>query len=131
MGTAKPAVTPTEPKANRPLDPAIDPNRDYSYKTKRGGKTFTMSYSGGPPVRVPPLGRGSTLNDARATIVGSTVRIGPAGSSKAKSESSNRSDSPRPPGLYVCPCQLCTAADNFKGSCHSRSQRRSLPPGVE
>jgi hypothetical protein len=101
MGTAKPAVTPTGSKANRPLDPAIDPNRDYSYQTKRGGKTFTMSYSGGSPVRVPPLGRGSTLNDARAIIVRSTVRIGPTGSSKAKSESSNLSDPPRPSRLYV------------------------------
>jgi hypothetical protein len=86
--TASPLI-PTGPKANRPLDPALDPDREYAYKSKRGGKTFTMSYIGGPPVRVgPTLGRRKTPNDARATLVGSTVRIGPGPESKPKSEHS-------------------------------------------
>ena len=91
LGTIKPPV-PTGPKADRPLDPAVDLNREYRYKTKRGGKTFTMSYSGGPPVRVAlPLGRDSIPNDVRATMVGSTIRVGPAAPSKPNSERSERS----------------------------------------
>ena len=88
-------MAPTSPKANRPLDPAIDPGREYGYKSRRGGNTFTMSYSGGNPSRVDlPLGRGNTPNDARATMVGSTVRIGPA----APSEGSRRA---QPQALQV------------------------------
>jgi len=89
---------PTGPKANRPLDPAIDPSREYGYKTKRGGKSFTMSYSDGKDVPAgPKLGRGQIPNDARATMVGSTVRIAPASQSKALSE---YSEPPRAPRMY-------------------------------
>ena len=100
IGVRQPLTAPTGPKANRPLDPALDPDREYGYKSKRGGKTFTMSYSGGPPVRVNlPLGRGNTSNDARATMVGSTVRIAPAEPSKPKFEQSGRREPPRAPQL--------------------------------
>ncbi len=87
---------PTGPSSNRPLDPAIDPTREYAYKSRRGGKTFTMSYNGGPAVRVvPALARGKTPNDARATMEGSTVRISPATLSDANSESSKPPRAPR------------------------------------
>lgn len=94
--TAKPSI-PTGPRANRPLDPAIDPNREYGYKTKRGGKTISTSFTGGPPFRgPPPRGGGSMPKNARATMVGSTVRIGPAAASDRKSEPSKRSGHPGP-----------------------------------
>lgn len=81
---------PTGPRAHRPLDPPIDPHREYGCKAKRGGRTFHMSYSKGQP-----LGRGDTPNDARATMEGSTVRIGPAVPTKAKSEGSDPPRAPR------------------------------------
>lgn len=95
LATASPSV-PNGPKADRPLDPAIDPDRDYSYKTRKGGKTFSVSYNGGQAVPGDPtVGSGRTANGARATMVGGTVRIGPAAQTKAKSEHSEAPRAPR------------------------------------
>jgi hypothetical protein len=96
---------PTGPRANRPLDPAIDPNREYGYKTKRGGRAFTMSYSDGKAAPVDrTLGRGQTPNDARATMVGSTVRVAPASRSKGTSEYSEPPRAPRKYGIALFHC---------------------------
>ena len=79
VSTVDTSSVPTGPKANRPLDPAIDPNREYGYKYKRGGSTVTMSYGGGAAVRgSQATGRGSTPKHARAKRDGSTGRRGSA-----------------------------------------------------
>ncbi|KAF7508745.1 hypothetical protein GJ744_008992 [Endocarpon pusillum] len=97
LATASPSV-PNGPKADRPLDPAIDPDREYSYKTKKGGKAISVAYNGGQAARGDPtVGSGWTANDARATMVGGTVHIGPAAQTKTKSE---HSEAPRAPREY-------------------------------
>ncbi len=93
-----PSPIPTHPKVDRPLDPAIDPDRDYSYTTKRGGKKASVSHNGGQAVRVEPsLGKGKAVNDARVIMVADTADVGPAAQQKAGIE---QSKAPRTPKEY-------------------------------